>query len=57
MQALKLLFTSDVGLFSAAVFAVLLAMIVYFVWLFAFHKDTSTAPPPADGDGILHTNH
>lgn len=55
MQALKLLFTSDVGLFTAAVFAVLLAMIVYFVWLFAFRKDASTVSPPANGDGALRT--
>lgn len=43
MEALKLLFTSEVGLFSLAVFAGLLAMIVYFVWLFAFAKDSSEA--------------
>ncbi|GAB3553755.1 hypothetical protein GCM10027343_40930 [Noviherbaspirillum agri] len=41
MQALQLLFTSDVGLFTVAVFVVMLAMIVYFSWLFAFKKDSS----------------
>lgn len=39
MQAWKLLFTSDVGLFSVAVFVVLFAMIGYFLWLFTFKKD------------------
>lgn len=41
MQAWKLLFSSDVGLFSVAVFIVLFAMIGYFTWLFSFKKDTS----------------
>jgi Protein of unknown function (DUF3149) len=41
MQALQLLFTSDVGLFTVAVFVVMLAMIGYFSWLFTFKKDTS----------------
>lgn len=41
MQAWKLLFSSDVGLFSVAVFIVIFAMIGYFTWLFAFKKDTS----------------
>ncbi|MGE5651329.1 DUF3149 domain-containing protein [Noviherbaspirillum sp. UKPF54] len=44
MQAWKLLFTSDVGLFSVAVFIVLFAMIAYFLWLFGFKKDCSEAP-------------
>ncbi|WP_084199422.1 DUF3149 domain-containing protein [Noviherbaspirillum autotrophicum] len=44
MQAWKLLFTSDVGLFSVAVFIVLFAMIGYFLWLFSFKKDATEAP-------------
>lgn len=43
MQAWKLLFTSDVGLFSVAVFMVLFAMIGYFLWLFGFKKDADEA--------------
>ena len=43
MQALQLLFTSDVGLFTVAVFIVMFAMIGYFSWLFAFKKDTSAS--------------
>ncbi len=43
MQALQLLFTSDVGLFTVAVFVVMLAMVGYFSWLFAFKKDTTAS--------------
>ncbi|HJV75810.1 MAG TPA: DUF3149 domain-containing protein [Noviherbaspirillum sp.] len=43
MQAWKLLFSSDVGLFSVAVFIVMFAMIGYFLWLFNFKKDATEA--------------
>lgn len=42
MQALRLLFSSDVGLFTVAVFIVMLAMVGYFTWLFTFKKDTTS---------------
>lgn len=42
MQAWRLLFTSDVGLFTVAVFLVLFAMVGYFFWLFTFKKDATT---------------
>lgn len=50
MQAWKLLFTSDVGLFSVAVFIVLFAMIAYFLWLFAVRK-------PDDESYLPHREH
>ena len=43
MQALQLLFTSDVGLFTVAVFVVMLAMVGYFSWLSAFKTDTTAS--------------
>lgn len=39
MQAWKLLFSSDVGLLTVAVFIVMFGMIGYFLWLFGFKKE------------------
>jgi len=50
MQAWKMLFTSDVGLFTVAVFLVLFAMMAYFLWLFAIRK-------PGDESYIPHATH
>ena len=50
MQAWKMLFTSDVGLFTVAVFLVLFAMIAYFLWLFAIRK-------PDDESYMPHATH
>lgn len=50
MQAWKMLFTSDVGLFTVAVFLVLFAMIAYFLWLFAIRK-------PDDESYMPHVTH
>lgn len=38
MQAWKLLFSSDPGLFTVAVFVAMFAMVGYFVWLVAAEK-------------------
>lgn len=39
MQAWRLLFSSDFGLYTVVGFVIMFVMMAYFIWMFTFKKD------------------
>jgi flagellar basal body-associated protein FliL len=54
MQAWRLLFTSDVGLFTVVGFLIMFGMAGYFFWLFNFKKDAPPAQQRPGQQDLVH---